>query len=184
MRPSRLIHASRPAGQRPAALAQGGWFVLAFFAAGLCLLCLIPLSARLSLLRQADGFVPSTLTVEHFSAARQREGGRIFAHGVLPDGRPARVQVLRDALPQRADGSRERPHALDTDPATPAVELAVRVNPALDGGWLHRDQVLLGAIDWPARWRRQVLQLLALMVGGAAVAVWAGRRFRAAQRRG
>jgi len=179
------MHTQRPVRStfvtvhRTGNLAQVGWGLLTFFAAGLAFTCLIPLAARLTLLNTADDYRPSTLIVEHFTAARQRQGGRIMAHGVLADGQAARVQILREALPLRADGSRDRPQALDTEPATAAVELAVLVNHALDRGWLHRDQVLLAAVDWPARWRQQAMQLLALIAGGlvvAGVAAWRCRR--------
>lgn len=173
-----------------ATLAVMGWFLLAFMASGLALACLTPLVARQQLLAAADAYRPMQMAVHELQVARKRQGGRIAALGTLPDGRAVRV-VLPQGMPwgrplpaRHYTGA--TPPLADRDAAAPAaqttVPLAVRVNPALAGTWLRRDEVLIDGVDWPARWRRDRLQLGLMIAVALPLSLWSGLRCRRAAR--
>lgn len=152
----------------------GGWYVAALCGTGVAFVCSVPLAGRIALAQAADGFVPSTLTVERVASPR-RGSGRWFAHGRLPDGSEARLALggattpaLR-ALPEPVPG---------LDAADRRARLPVMVNPALTGTWLHRQRVQPPDPALRDRALRDVAKLLAIMVGSLSLSVLAWRRLR------
>lgn len=156
----------RDVGGWPAA----GWYAAALAGAGIAFVCSVPLAGRIALVQAADGFVPSTLTVERVASPR-RSGGRWFAYGHLPDGSEARVALGGPAAPRPLP---EREHGAGSLPA----RLPVMLNDAWTGTWLHRQRVQAPDPALRDRARRDVAKLLAIVAGSLAVSVLAWRRLR------
>jgi hypothetical protein len=151
--------------------AAAGWYAAALLGFGIAFVCTVPLAAKWTLARSAAGFEPRSLLVERVAFSR-RSGGRAVAVGRLSDGSEARLMLDRDARPTRAGPDGWRPVV------RAGMELPVLANPALAGGWLHRQRVLWPEQDLRGRLLWQCGQLLAIMAGSLAVSLLAWRRLR------
>ncbi|HSW08726.1 hypothetical protein [Aquabacterium sp.] len=146
-----------------------GWFVLACGAVGLALLCCIPLASRLSLLRHADGYLRTTMTVQSVTAARGSGVRRYSAQGRLPDGTTASI-----AIAPLADRPLRTLAELEAFTGQQPVVLDVMVNEAYAGNWLRSYRVRL--YDPLLRQHEAVnvlklLMLIGVSIGVAALAV-------------
>jgi hypothetical protein len=153
-----------------------GWYAAAILGAGIAFVTLIPLAARISLARAADGFVPATLTVERVASPRRGGAGRYFAHGRLPDGSEARVAL--EGFAARAQTSMAALAALEQQAGAQPARLPVMVNDALTGTWMHQQRVQRPEPALRDRALGDVAKLLALAVCSLAVSVFAWRRLR------
>jgi hypothetical protein len=175
--------------------------------AGIAFVCSLPLAGRIALAHAADGFVPSTLTVERVASPRQSGAKRWFAYGRLPDGSEARVplgvpgmppmQALPEPQPplqpqsQSQSQSQSQPqpqperepqlqrqaNARHQADARPA-RLPVMVNHALTGTWLHQQRVQVPDPALRERALFDVAKLLAIIAASLAVAALGWRRVR------
>jgi hypothetical protein len=153
--------------------AAAGWYAAVILGAGVALVTSIPLAARISLARAADGFRPATLTVERVASPRRGMAGRYVAYGRLADGSEARVAL--DGLGRRPPTSLA---ALEQQAGTRPARLPVMVNDRFTGTWMDRQRV-----QWPEAALRDralgdVARLLAMAACSLAVAVFAWRRLR------
>lgn len=185
--------------QRKGGWPAAGWYAAALMGAGIAFVCSLPLAGRIALAHAADGFVPSTLTVERVASPRQTGARRWFAYGRLPDGSEARVplgvpgmppmqalpepqpqpvpQLEAQSQPQPEPQLQRQAHAQRQAGARPA-RLPVMVNDSLTGTWLHQQRVQVPDPALRERALFDVAKLLAIIAASLAVAVVGWRRLR------
>jgi hypothetical protein len=153
--------------------ATAGWYAAAILGAAFAFVTIIPLAARITLARAADGFVPTTLTVERVASPRRGGGGRFLACGRLPDGSEARVAL--DGLVARPPASLA---ALEQRLGARPARVPVMVNDKLTGTWMHRQRVQRPDPALRERALRDVAKLVAMGACSLALSVFAWRRVR------